>query len=179
MRLSLPTWSLVGVSLSLLACGSEAAPSPKCMQLAMYSPTTVTPVSFATDIYPILSSTNATNGCGMELICHGMMPMPIDVAGTKTLSFIDPAATVKAALLMNSIHAPGMARVAPGSVQNSFLSYKISGKDGLSCVNSMCNAAAGIGPAPCGDEMPSPLFSPIADADRTKILDWIAQGAAD
>ena len=177
MRLSLPTWSLVGVSLSLLACGSEAAPSPKCMELAMYSPTTLTPYSFMTDIYPLFSDTNITNGCGMTLICHGAPAMPIDIAGTKTLSFVDPAATVKAALLMNSIHASGMARVAPGSVKDSFLAYKLSAKDGLACVNSMCNGAAGIGSVPCGDPMPSQ--GTITDTDRTKILDWIAQGAAD
>jgi len=147
------------------------------MEIASYAATTVTPPSFMTDIYPIFSSTNTTNGCGMALICHGTPPMPIDKAMTKTLSFIDPAATVKAALLMNSIHAPGMARVAPGSVPNSFLAYKISGADGLSCVNSMCTSTDGVGTPPCGDVMPS--LGKIADADRTKILDWIALGAAD
>jgi hypothetical protein len=81
---------------------------------------------------------------------------------------------------MNSIHAPTMARVAAGSVQNSFLAYKISGMDGLSCANSKCVASAGIGTPPCGDSMaPLPFYMPLADADRTKILDWIAQGAAD
>jgi hypothetical protein len=147
------------------------------MELATYAPTTLTPLSFMTDIYPLLSDTNQTNGCGMTLICHGTPAMKIDPGMTKTLSFVDPAATVKAALLMNAVHAPSMARVSPGNVGSSFMAYKISGKDGLACVNSMCSAGAGIGTAPCGDPMPS--LGTIADADRTKILDWIAQGAAD
>ena len=179
MRHPLTALFLAGVSLSVLGCGSETAapPSPKCMELATYAPTTLTPLSFMTDIYPLLSDTNQTNGCGMTLICHGTPAMKIDPGMTKTLSFVDPAATVKAALLMNAVHAPSMARVSPGNVGNSFMAYKISGKDGLACVNSMCSAGAGIGTAPCGDAMPS--LGTIADADRTKILDWIAQGAAD
>jgi hypothetical protein len=147
------------------------------MELESYAPTTLTPPSFATDIYPLISDMNQTNGCGMTLICHGNPAMKIDPNMTKTLVFIDPAANVKAALLMNAVHAPSMARVSPGSVKNSFMAYKISGKDGLACVNSMCSASAGIGTAPCGDPMPS--LGTITDADRTKILDWIALGAAD
>lgn len=167
---------LVGASLCILGCGSkDSTPSPKCMELAGYTATTLVPSSFATDIYPLLSDTNTTNGCGMTLICHGNPAMKIDTAATKDLSFVMPAATVLASLTMNSIHAPTMARVAPGSVANSFMAYKLSGKDGLACVNSMCNAAAGIGTAPCGDPMPS--LGTITDADRTKILDWIANGA--
>src|SRR4029453_2048538 len=102
----------------------SSPPSPKCMELATYMPTTLTPYSFMTDIYPIFSDMNQTNGCGMTLICHGNPAMKIDSNMTKTLVFIDPAANVKAALLMNSVHAPSMARVAPGNVGNSFLAYK-------------------------------------------------------
>jgi hypothetical protein len=179
MRNPLPVLCLAGVSLSLLACGSSPStpPSPKCMELATYMPTTLTPLSFMTDIYPIVSSTDVTNGCSMSTICHGSTAMKIDPGMTKDLKFVDPAATVKAALLMNSVHAPSMARVSPGNVGASFIAYKLSGKDGLACANSMCNANAGIGTPPCGDPMPS--LGIITDADRTKILDWIAQGAAD
>ena len=179
MRHPLRVLCLAGVSLSMLACAPETSspPSPKCMELATYMPTTLTPYSFATDIYPIISSIDATNGCGMSTICHGSTAMKIDATGTKDLKFVDPPATVKAALLMNAVHAPSMARVAPGNVGNSFIAYKLSAKDGLACVNSMCSASAGIGTAPCGDPMPS--LGTLTDADRTKILDWIAQGAAD
>ena len=51
---------------------------------------------------------------------------------TKTLQFTTGAATVKAALLGMSVNAPSMAIVVPGSVQNSFVAYKISGTTGLS-----------------------------------------------
>src|SRR5262245_31364008 len=114
MRHPLRVLCLAGVSLSLslLACESETAarPSPNCMELAMYQPTSLTPqLSFATDIYPYFSDTNQTNGCGMTLICHGNPAMKIDTAATKTLVFVDPPAMVKAALLMNAVHAPRMA----------------------------------------------------------------------
>jgi hypothetical protein len=178
MRLPLTLWSMAAVSLSLLGCGSSSTPPAQiCMDLEAYSPTTVTPYSFATDIYPIMSDSVSSYGCSMTLICHGTPPQKIDPQMTKTLSFVDPAATVKAALLMNAVHAPNMKRVAPGSVKDSFMAYKLSGKTALSCVNSMCSASAGIGTAPCGDAMPS--LGVLPDADRTKILDWIAQGAAD
>jgi len=179
MRHPLRVLSLAGVSLSLslLACAPETStpPSPKCMELATYQATTLTPLTFTNDIYPIISSVDMTNGCGMSTICHGPTAMKIDPTGTKDLKFVDPPATVRAALLMNAVHAPSMARVAPGNVGASFLAYKLSAKDGLACANSMCSAAAGIGTAPCGDPMPS--LGTLTDTDRTKILDWIAQGA--
>ena len=49
---------------------------------------------------------------------------------------------------------------------------------GASCVNSMCVAGASVGNnAPCGDLMPN--LGELTDAQRTKILDWIALGAAE
>ena len=179
MRHPLRVLCLAGVSLSMLACGSPSSSPPPavCMELETYMPSTLTPYSFATDIYPILSDMNNTNGCAMALICHGTMSMKIDPGMTKDLKFVDPAATVKAALLMNAVHAPSMARVSPGSVKNSFMAYKLSGKDALTCISGMCSASAGIGTAPCGDPMPS--LGTIDGANRTKVLDWIAQGAAD
>ena len=148
-----------------------------------YTSTVPAQLSFATDIYPILSNTmtgSATtpSGCAQTLICHGDPPLPIDKAMTKTMKFTDPAATVKATLLGMSINAPSMAIVVPGNVQNSFLAYKISGSAGLSCVTSKCMAGATVDTqTACGAPMPSK--GTIATADRTKILDWIASGASD
>jgi len=138
-------------------------------------------VSFATDIYPLFISTTASNGgCSQTGACHGNPPLPINALGTKTLQFLfspESPAMAKAQLLMASVNASGMQRVSPGSVKNSFLSYKISGKDGLSCISSMCQAGASVGSPPCGDPMPN--VGTLSAADRTKILDWIGGGAAD
>jgi hypothetical protein len=136
-----------------------------------------------TDILPILTDTGtvpiATSGCASATICHGSTPIALDPLGTKHLSFTDPAATVLANLMMNSVNAPTMARVVPGSVANSFMAYKLSGADGLGCIMSKCVSGASVGTAkPCGDPMPTSTTGVLTPAQRTKILDWIALGAA-
>ena len=100
------------------------------------------------------------------------------MAGTKTFSLIDPPATVKTALLQQvPVNAPGMKFVVPGNVGASFLAYKISSASELACASSMCASGASIGLSkPCGD--PMPMGGSLTAAERTKILDWIAQGAA-
>ena len=72
-----------------------------------------------------------------------------------------------------------MARVVAGNVGQSFLAYKIWDKErkGLACVASMCSGVSASMTLPCGDQMPS--VGSIDPANRTKILDWIAQGAHD
>jgi len=170
-------------ALSVISCGSNTTSSGNATCTSLMSYTASTQPKFATDIYPILSNTMAgsattPSGCAQTLICHGDPPLPIDKAMTKTLKFTDPAATVKAALLGMSVNAPTMAIVLPGSVTNSFLAYKISGTEGLSCVTSKCMAGATVDTqTACGAAMPS--NGTIAPADRTKILDWIASGAQD
>jgi hypothetical protein len=98
---------------------------------------------------------------------------------TKTFSLIDPPATVKTALLQQvPVNAPSMKFVVPSNVGASFLAYKISGSDGLACVNAMCaSGASNTSTTPCGD--PMPVGGILSEAERVKILDWIAQGAAD
>ena len=179
--------SLTVVSLAALSgisCGSKddgGGSNATCTSLTGYASTMSTPLSFATDIYPILSNTmtgssTTPSGCAQTLICHGDPPLPLDPAMTKTLHFTDAAATVRTALLGMSVNAPTMAIVVPGSVANSFLAYKISGTAGLSCVTSKCVAGATVDTqTACGAPMPS--NGSIAPADRTKILDWIATGA--
>jgi hypothetical protein len=166
-------------------CGSSTpAGDSTCTDLTNYHASTTTPVSFATDVYPILSDTNVMNGCGQVSICHGNPPSGLDdlfSANKKTLQFVfdtpDPA-MAKAQLLMASVNAPSMPRVTPSNVGQSFLAYKISGRAALACVNAMCVAGASIGNnQPCGDVMPS-VGQALSDANRTKILDWIALGAA-
>jgi hypothetical protein len=157
-------------ALSGISCGSkdDTGGNATCTSLMSYTSTVTTQLSFATDIYPILSNTMAgtsttPSGCAQTLICHGDPPLPLDDAMTKTLKFTDPPATVKAALLAKSVNAPSMNIVVPGSVQNSFIAYKIS-----ATVDKQ---------TACGAPMPS--NGTIAPADRTKILDWVASGASD
>lgn len=171
--------------------GSGAGPSGVCGTLMNYVATTSTAPSFATDIYPILSNTQPGSssmpapGCGQTILCHGSPAVPINMAGTSTLSFVDSAATVKTALLASAVNAPSMKRVDPGHVGSSFLAYKISGAAGVACVNSSCPAGVTVGNTkPCGDPMPNAngqggTSAVLTDAERTKILDWIALGAHD
>ena len=183
---------LFSVSLGLLSCGgSTTTPPPSecggtgstCEMLTSYACTS-TGISFATDILPILqdmgNSSGTSPGCSQTLICHGTPPIFIDTAMTVTQSFLDPPAMVKAALLENSVNAPTMKRVVPGDVGASFLAYKISGATALACVNAMCSSGASVGTSvPCGDPMPTAGIGTLTAAQRTMIIDWIAQGAAD
>jgi hypothetical protein len=167
-------------SLSFLSCAgdSDGGGGGTCGTLSGYTATTTTPLSFATDIHPILSATQFAIGCSQTIICHGTPSAMIDMAGTKTFSLIDPPATVKTTLLQQApVNAPGMKFVVPGNVGASFLAYKISSATELACINSMCTAGASVGLSqPCGD--PMPVGGVLTAAERTKILDWIAQGAA-
>jgi len=171
------------LSVSALGCGggSDGNPPPgMCEDLTNYTPTATGTVSFATDVLPILQDEGATQGasCASASICHGSTPVGLDPFGTKTLSFTSSAATVKAALLANSVNAPMMKRVVAGSVKDSLMAYKISGTSSLNCIKSMCMANNSIGATtPCGDAMPT--LGMLSAAQRTTILDWIAKGAAD
>jgi hypothetical protein len=183
LRSSILPLALLASSLLPVACGGGSdSPPAVCGELESYTPTTTNQVSFATEVYPILSNASATGaGCAQASICHGVQSIGINAAGTVKLQFVfdppDPA-MARANLLMASVNASGMQRVAPGSVKNSFMSYKISGKDGLSCISSMCQAHASIGnTTACGDAMPT--VGMLSAAERTKILDWIASGASD
>jgi hypothetical protein len=165
-------------ALSPFACGgSEGGNS--CGQLQNYTASTTTTLSFATDVHPIMSNSTFAIGCSQETICHGTPAMNLDPAMMKTFSLIDAPATVKTALLQQvPVNAPSMKFVVPGNVGASFLAYKISDASVLACVNSMCASGASIGESmPCGD--PMPIGGILTAAERTKILDWIAQGAAD
>ena len=181
MAASLTTIALSG--LVGLGCGSEGG--DVCADITGYMAKSTGPVSFATDIYPILADTNVTNGCGQTTICHGNPPGGLDdiFTPTKYLQFLrNPAdiAMAKAELLQASVNAPTMMRVVPGNVGQSFMAYKIWDKNrtGLACVASKCVAGATIGNhMPCGDQMPS--VGTIDMAKRDLILDWIAKGAAD
>jgi hypothetical protein len=182
LRSSILPLSLLATSLLPVACGGTDSPPAVCGELESYTPTTTNQLSFATDVYPILSNASATGpGCAQASVCHGVQAILINSLQTVRLPFVfnppDPA-MAKAQLMMTSVNASGMQRVVPGNVKNSFLSYKISGKDGLSCISSMCQAHASVGTTTaCGDAMPT--IGVLLPAERTKILDWIASGASD
>ncbi|MFL5304093.1 MAG: hypothetical protein ACJ8F1_02720 [Polyangia bacterium] len=171
--------------------GSGGGATGICGTLMNYTPTTSTAPSFAADIYPIFSKTDPGSsskpapGCGQTILCHGSPAVSINMASTASLSFVDSPATVKAALLANAVNAPTMKRVDPGHVGSSFLAYKISGAAGVACVSSSCPAGVTVGNTkPCGDPMPNAngqggTAAVLTDAERSKILDWIALGAHD
>ena len=187
LRSSILPLSLFATSLLPVACGGSDSPPAVCGELESYTSTVTNQLSFATDVYPILTSTDAkSSGCAQAGACHGAESVFINTAQTVKLPFVfgtgaapvmDPA-MAKAQLMMASVNASGMQRVVAGNVKNSFLSYKISGKDGLSCISSMCQAHASVGTmTSCGDPMPT--IGMLSASDRTKILDWIASGASD
>jgi hypothetical protein len=153
-----------------------------CAEITGYVASTTTPVSFATDIYPILVDTSLPAGCGQVSICHGSTPAGLDdvFVGTQFLQFLyDPA---NIAMSRTNLLAPSyrstMPRVTPGNVGQSFLAYKIWDKDrrGLACAATSCPTKPSASMTqPCGDAMPS--LGDLTAPSRTKILDWIAQGA--
>ena len=150
-RSKMMTASLFAVSLAALplGCGGNdgGGGNPTCDALKSYTASSGTLVSYENDIYPILSSTDINmGGCGQVTICHGNPPSGIDklTNPTKTLQFLfDPPnpAQARMNLLMASVNAPGMQRVTPGSVGQSFLAYKISDRNTLACVSAMCVSA--------------------------------------
>ena len=168
--------SLLSICLLQLGCGGGGG-EDTCATLTGYKATSTAALTFATDIAPILAST-AT--CGVQLACHGnaggaSMPVKLNSAGTTLLLTAD-AAAVRTALLGPSVNAPTMVDVKPGDVAGSFLAYKLMGKAGLACVKSSCVQGGSVSPTLCGDAMPSGA-NILSASDRTKILDWIAQGA--
>jgi hypothetical protein len=169
-------------TLSTLGCGGSEdppAPGPECVALTSYTATTTTPLSFATDVYPILANATDASGCSQAAACHGTQPFPLDLAGTKILQYLFAPENIemaKASMMMPAVNAPSMQRVVANNVGQSFLAYKISGTAGLACIKSMCVSGATVGTPPCGDPMPT--TGTLAATDRTKILDWIATGAA-
>jgi hypothetical protein len=184
---------LLSISTSMLSCGSSSPGGGSdgggggggvCGDLTSYTASSSTQYSFATDILPIIQDTHndgTTTGCATQLICHGTPPIMLNMSGpAQTLTFLDTPANVKAALLANSVNAPTMKRVVAGNVGQSFLAYKISAQAALSCSNLACVSGATVGThKPCGDAMPTAGVGILSAADRTKILDWIAQGAKD
>jgi hypothetical protein len=185
-RSALTLVSLSLVSIVASSCGSGTTtppPDPACAALTSYVPKSTAAISFATDIYPILMDPGlplaASAGCASAQICHGSPAQQLNAQGTPVFqSFLDPPATVLAALMTNSVNAPSMKRVVPGKVGESFMAYKISGATLLACVNSSCSAGASVGTShPCGDPMPTAAVGTLSDTQRTLILDWIAGGA--
>ena len=144
-RSALTLVSLSLVSIVASSCGSSnppPPPGPECVALTSYVPTSTAPLSFATDIYPILTNTGdlaaTMPGCSAASICHAAANpaanppttmQQLNAHGTaQYLSFIDPPATVLATLMTNSVNAPSMKRVVPSNVGQSFIAYKISGE---------------------------------------------------
>jgi hypothetical protein len=176
------TTRLILPGLVLLAACSDAGGDggaqrpPICATLETYVPSTTTPLSFEIDIQPIMANSFT---CGLALACHGDPPVFLDPGNSRTLKLVGDPAAARTALRGMSVNAPTKANVVPGQVGQSFVAYKLSGAAGLSCVASTCVAGASVGTAmPCGDTMPS-TGGTLTDADRIKILDWIAQGAAE
>jgi hypothetical protein len=183
LRRNFPALLMLSTMLAGVSCGGDGPTTPPvsiCDTLEDYTPSTTTPLTFTADIQPIIM---VAASCGLVSQCHGNTPVFIDTAMTKTFTYVGDPATVRTSMLAASVNAPTMNIVAPGSVANSFMAYKLSGNDGLRCLSSRspspCVDGASTGTeTDCGNDMPSMPGGTLSAADRTKILDWIAQGAA-
>ena len=179
---NVPAVLVLSTTLAGVSCGGDGPTTPPvsiCDMIEDYTPSTTTPLTFTADIQPLIMGSLT---CGLVSQCHGNTPVTIDAAGLKTFSYVGDPMTVRAAMLELSVNAPTMANVVPGQVSQSLLAYKLSGVDGLRCLSSrtpsLCADGASTGTeTDCGDDMPSMPGGTLSAADRTKILDWIAQGA--
>ena len=178
-----PALLLLSTTLAGVSCGGDGTTTPPvsiCDTLEDYTASTTTPLTFTADIQPIMMNPLT---CGLASQCHGNPAVTIDAAGMKTFSYTGDPMAVRAAMLQPSVNAPTMANVVPNQVSQSLLAYKLSGVDGLRCLSSRTPSACADGASKgtetdCGDDMPSMPGGTLSAADRIKILDWIAQGAA-
>jgi hypothetical protein len=183
LRRSFPALLMLSTTLAGVSCGGDGPSTPPvsiCDMLEDYTPSTSTPLTFTTDIQPIIMNSMT---CGLVSQCHGNTPIKIDAAGLKTFSYVGDPMTVRASMLMPSVNAPSMNIVVPNDVASSLMAYKLSGTDGLRCLSSRspspCVDGASTGTeTDCGNDMPEMPGGTLSATDRTKILDWIAQGAA-
>jgi hypothetical protein len=147
-------------------------------------PATTGPVSFKTDVMPILQS-----GCTLSAVCHGQMGN----AGEEDLFLgvhqtsldgtpVDPATAmmVYTGLVgVKSLEDPKMNLVTVMDSKDSYLIHKLNGdQDSLEadCAMGMCNASTCAAPTTCGIQMPM-SGSALDPSVIAKIASWIDQGA--
>ena len=153
LRSSILPLSLLATSLLPLACGGSDSPPAVCGELESYTSTVPNQLSFATDIYPILTNTDATVGCAQA--ARATAPRAADRCRRHDEAAVrlrhrrragdgsrDGEGEVADGVGQRAGHA---ARASRAASKNSLMSYKISGKDGLTCVSSMCQADASVG----------------------------------
>jgi hypothetical protein len=144
------------------------------------------PVSFATDIQPILQ-----NSCGVGGgTCHGAYPasasaQSLYLAEAKGADdgYGDAGAVVEGILGMSSLEVPTMDIVKAGDPSNSYLMHKLNGD--MCAIMSECAPTSTAFPnsisVPCGTQMPQASANvagqPLSTADTTLFWNWIAQGA--
>lgn len=148
----------------------------------------VTPVSFKSEVYPIL-----TSSCSGGSACHSTAAITGLSFGTATTPLDDAGQQALIEQLKMKSNLANIPNVVPQNWQGSFMMMKLDG-----CQNDMgavCSVPASISayivcadsdanPNNCGDGMPqsegtanNPTPFPIADVNRDKIRAWIQQGA--
>jgi hypothetical protein len=127
-----------------------------------------TAVSFATDIYPIITAncmpchTKAANQDGGPLDMSSSMAAYTSLVGNATPPTGAPAKTDTSCTMLDSKKL----RVSPGDPTHSYMYIKITNTD------------AALMAANCGPAMPETASKLVLTADqKTKIHDWIAGGA--
>jgi hypothetical protein len=173
--------SLAVVAFAAIGCSSSSSGAPPC--------DTSKPVSYATDVVPILQVS-----CAATQVCHGVMglSMPegfyLGPAGPPGVSpppwTADEVAASRAAMVgVTAKENTMMNFVTPMDPDTSFLFHKIVGDmnsnptvaNGCVTTNSMCFGCS-QSTQPCGVPMPYNSMSLAADQICT-FKSWIVQGA--
>ena len=89
LRSSILPLSLLATSLLPVACGGSDSPPAVCGELESYTSTATNPLSFATDIYPILTNTSSTGAAARRTTRATAPPaVPINALGSTKLPFV-------------------------------------------------------------------------------------------
>jgi len=143
-----------------------------------------TPVSFKTDVMPILQQ-----GCTISSECHGQTGN----AGEENLYLgqhqtsldgepVDPtvAMMVQQGIVgVKSMEDPSMNLITASDPANSYLLHKLNGDQNSlesDCAKGVCGSQSCQPPTTCGVQMPM-TGSMLAPSDIATITNWITQGA--
>ncbi len=153
----------IAVAVAAAACSSSdgdattPSSSSACVAHDASKDDLTKPVSFATDVVPVLQKS-----CGLSSSCHGSTRAPL--LGTS----MDAPAIHDGLVGRPSRALPSMPFVTASKPDESFLMHKL---DGDTCMfDAECTQGT------CGDPMPL-NGQPMAADTRAVIRRWIAQGA--
>ena len=162
------TFAVLAPLFGATGCSSTSSAAP---------PTESGPVSFSTQIQPILQQS-----CGVAGgTCHGasdgssQLGLYLAEPAGAMDGYGDPATILGAIVNAKSMEDPTMNIITPGDPENSYLYHKVLGDQDTLVADCTANAS-GVQGKPCGVSMPQTGGS-IGTTDEGLLKDWITQGA--